>query len=157
MIPVIGVDCGLTGAIALLDGQHLIDVTDMPTAGGTVSPYLLTEIINDWDRTHQLHGWAVVAHIEIPGPMPKQGISSTWKFARSVGVVEGVLAGCGIPAQHHSPATWKRNLRLSKDKGASRALAARLWPTHTARFARVKDDGRAEAALIALHGTGWRP
>jgi hypothetical protein len=38
---------------------------------------------------------------------------------------------------------------LHSDKGESRALAMRLWPDHGDRFARVKDDGRAEAALIA--------
>lgn len=44
--------------------------------------------------------------------------------------------------------TLRRALGLSPDKGASRRRAIELWPAQSAMFARVKDDGRAEAALI---------
>ena len=37
-------------------------------------------------------------------------------------------------------------------KDAARAEAIRRWPNNAALFARVKDDGRAEAALIAVAG-----
>ena len=37
-------------------------------------------------------------------------------------------------------------------KRSSRDLAAARWPEHAARFARVRDDGRAEAALLAEYG-----
>jgi hypothetical protein len=40
--------------------------------------------------------------------------------------------------------------RASKD--AARSEAIRRWPNHAGLFARVKDDGRAEAALIAVAG-----
>ena len=51
----------------------------------------------------------------------------------------------------HSPAAWKRAVGLSlASKDASRSEAIRRWPAHAACFARVKDDGRAEAALIAV-------
>jgi hypothetical protein len=57
-----------------------------------------------------------------------------------------------------SPAKWKKALGLSADKGASRRRAIELWPERAQWFARVKDDGRAEAALIAYwwlqHGPG---
>ena len=35
---------------------------------------------------------------------------------------------------------------------AARAKAIARWPAHANLFARVKDDGRAEAALIGLAG-----
>lgn len=45
---------------------------------------------------------------------------------------------------------WKKELKLiGEDKTASRALAAKLWPKLKATMTRVKDDGRAEALLIA--------
>lgn len=65
------------------------------------------------------------------------------------GIAEGVVAGAGWPLTYVSPAKWKRDLRLSADKGASRRRAIELWPSWAELFARVKDDGRAEAALIA--------
>ena len=40
-------------------------------------------------------------------------------------------------------------LGLSADKGVSRRRAIELWPDHRKAFERVKDDGRAEAALLA--------
>jgi len=70
-------------------------------------------------------------------------------FGRGLGIVEGVALGAGIPVRWVSPAKWKRALGLSADKGASRRRAIELWPAQSAMFARVKDDGRAEAALIA--------
>ncbi len=43
-------------------------------------------------------------------------------------------------------------MKLSADKDASRAMACRLFPRHSALFARKKDDGRSEAALLAMYG-----
>ena len=146
MTAILGVDCGLSGAWALLDDSgRLVAVGDMPASDGAVSAHLLTTELDMPD----VDEWARVAVVEIAGAMPGQGVSSTWKFARATGVVEGVLAGLGWPVHTVTPATWKRGLGLGKDKAASRAMAARLWPDMADRFKRVKDDGRAEAALIA--------
>lgn len=41
-----------------------------------------------------------------------------------------------------------------KSKDAARSEAIRRWPDHAALFARVKDDGRAESALIGIAGMG---
>ena len=146
MTAILGVDCGLSGAWALLDDSgRLVAVGDMPASDGAVSAHLLTTELDMPD----VDEWARVAVVEIAGAMPGQGVSTTWKFARATGVVEGVLAGLGWPVHTVTPATWKRGLGLGKDKAASRAMAARLWPDMADRFKRVKDDGRAEAALIA--------
>jgi hypothetical protein len=49
-----------------------------------------------------------------------------------------------------APSKWKRDLGTHR---TTRALpdrrAIELWPNHAAKFSRAKDDGRAEAALIA--------
>jgi hypothetical protein len=37
---------------------------------------------------------------------------------------------------------------VSRDKGQHRAAAQNLFPQQAAAFARVKDDGRADAALL---------
>lgn len=146
---ILGVDCGLSGAWALLtDDGRLVAVGDMPAAGGVVSAHLLAVALDAAEWAH-MRRYGGVAVVEIAGAMPGQGVSSTWKFARATGVVEGVLAGLGWPLHTVTPAKWKKGMGLGKDKGASRAMAARLWPDHAASFARVKDDGRAEAALIA--------
>jgi crossover junction endodeoxyribonuclease RuvC len=156
MTTTIGVDPGKSGALAVLVGARLVEVIDMPVVGATISGTLLDESIHDW--VDPLHPHATRAVIEDVHAMPKQGVSSTFAFGRALGLVEGVITGNGIAVHWVSPARWKRDMRLGKDKGESRRRAIELWPDKAGLFARVKDDGRAEAALIAYwwlhHGEG---
>ena len=147
---IIGVDPGKSGAIALLDDDgRLYEVADMPVVGPIISPVLLAEIVHNWIHPLALppYGMAVIEDVHA---MPEQGVSSVFSFGRSLGVAEGVLAGEGLAITYVSPAKWKRALGLTKDKGASRRRAIETWPHMGKAFARVKDNGRAEAALIGL-------
>jgi len=93
----------------------------------------------------------LVALVERVGPMPKQGLSSTFKFGRGVGLIEGVIGGALVPSGYVVPTVWKRHFGLVADKEAARQKAIELWPASAAElFGRKKDHGRAEAALIAL-------
>lgn len=91
------------------------------------------------------------AMIEGVSAMPKQGVSSTFKFGRGFGIVIGVIAALKIPHQFVAPGTWKKHFRLDSDKERSRSLAIRTWPARALDFERVKDGNRAEAALIARY------
>ena len=51
-----------------------------------------------------------------------------------------------------TPQRWKKALSLGQGKDAARARASQLLPAHAHYWQRVKDDGRAEAALIAVYG-----
>lgn len=143
---VVGVDPGASGAIAAIcaDSGDLLWVEDMPAHEGVVSAPLCADLIAGQPIS--------VAWVENVHSMPKQGVSSSFKFGRAFGTIVGVLGGARIPVEYVAPTVWKRDARLSKDKGVSRRRAIELWPQHSALFARVKDDGRAEAALIARHG-----
>jgi crossover junction endodeoxyribonuclease RuvC len=50
--------------------------------------------------------------------------------------------------------TWRRavGLPVGAKKEQSRGEAIQRFPDHAVMFARVRDDGRAEAALIAVAG-----
>lgn len=141
----VGIDPGLTGAIALVDSYGvLVDAYDMPVVGGLVSAHAIVDL-EGWCE----HDFGTVV-IEDVHSMPKQGVASSFGFGRSKGVVEGVFAAQRLPIVYVSPQKWKKALGLTSDKGASRRRAIELWPAKgTKLFARVKDDGRAEAALIA--------
>jgi crossover junction endodeoxyribonuclease RuvC len=149
---VFGVDPGKSGAIAAVnsDTGELLGAWDMPVVGSIISAALLSQAVTAWPE-----GTAVIEDVHA---MPKQGVSSSFSFGRSLGVAEGVLAGAGWSLRYVSPARWKRALGLTADKGASRRRAIELWPAKADLFKRVKDDGRAEAALIAYwfihHGEG---
>jgi hypothetical protein len=68
--------------------------------------------------------------------------------------MKACLFFAGVPTNEVPPATWKKHFGLSTDKDASRAYASSVFPDQSNLWARKKDDGRAEAALIAYYG--WR-
>jgi crossover junction endodeoxyribonuclease RuvC len=151
---VVGIDPGLTGAIAAVcpTTEQLLWVEDLPAAGGEIAVPLL----------HRFYGaelfgpWEMDAHtpiaIERVGAMPKQGVTSTFRFGVTYGLLRGYFAGRGNRITLVGPAEWKRTHRLiGTDKDAARALAINLWPNEATFFARKKDVDRADAALIALH------
>lgn len=145
-----GVDPGKTGAIAFLDAADptvLVDVVDMPPATGAALGALIRELVADFAPHEITAAWVEQVHA-----MPRQGLSSTWRFAEGYGAILGALGALAVPVHHVTPAKWKKAQRVTTDKGSSRQRAIELWSTDAARFARVKDDGRAEAALIARHG-----
>lgn len=89
--------------------------------------------------------------IEQVASMPKQGLSSTFRFGQGYGAVQMAAIGHGYVTHYVTPPVWKKHFKLSRDKGVSRGLAMRLFPENAQLFSRVKDDGRAEAALIAQY------
>ena len=140
---VVGVDPGMSGAIAILDGDELVVIHDMPVAGNDVSAQMLVAL-ESW--AEPIYGTVVIEDVHA---MPRQGVSSSFKFGGAKRVVEGVFAQALRPVVFVAPQKWKRDLRLTKNKGACRQRASELWPSYASQFVRAKDDGRAEAALIA--------
>jgi crossover junction endodeoxyribonuclease RuvC len=72
-----------------------------------------------------------------------------FQFGRGVGVIEGVLAGMQIPLTYYTPQQWQKAAAVRGGKDGSRARAAELFPAYASMFTRAKDDGRADAALMA--------
>ena len=150
---VLGIDPGAGGALALLSGERLLALHDMPCLVvrrgkrdvRQVDAHLLAAVVAS---TLPLD----VAYIEQVGAMPGQGVSSMFSFGRAAGLIEGVLAGTGTRFEFASPGRWKQEMGVNSSKDSSRQRAVRQWPTWSIEFARAKDDGRAEAALIGLWG-----
>src|SRR4029077_3369377 len=80
--------------------------------------------------------------------MPKQGVSSTFKFGKGVGIIHGVAGALRLPVTLVTPTQWKAFHSLPSDKEYARALAIRRWPEHNRHLNRKKDADRAEALLI---------
>jgi len=142
----LGVDPGNSGALALVDeAGNLLEYDDFPTlevrGKRRISAPLLATLVRKWNPSCAL--------VELVGSMPKQGVASTFAFGVSAGIMEGTLATLGVSYDYVTPGVWKRGMKLSADKGISRQLAMRRWPASAHLFSRVKDDGRAEAALLA--------
>lgn len=152
----VGIDPGLTGAVAILWPDADPEVVDTPTTRvGKGNDYLAASMANILASVKLAcmgrAGERVAAALEQGIAMPKQSSSSTFKTGRGGGLWEGILAGLGIPYELVTPRRWKLALGMpiGADKSASRLYAQRLFPAVADRLARVKDDGRAEALLIA--------
>ena len=142
---IVGLDPGLTGAVAILNpGGHLIDVYDLPVIGKHINAAELATY-EGW-RSNPTGFHAVIEQV---ASRPGQSSVATFTFGHGVGSIEATFAVLGVPLTRVTPATWKKHFGLGKDKNDSRRKATELWPAKSSYFARVKDDGRAEAALIA--------
>ena len=149
---VIAIDPGLHGAVARLSDDGLL-VEDMPNVGGDVDAWGLSHLLLDWGSLCDWQGERdPTVYVEKVHSMPKQGVASTFKFGVSYGAVLGVVATLELPVVHVTPTTWTRWHKLGADKGEHRKRAMETWPQCAALFRRVKDDGRADAALIAAWG-----
>ena len=149
---VLGIDPGLSGALARLTASGDLTIWDMPVLqverNGRVRRDLdlavLVATIRQADATE--------AWLERVGAMPGQGVSSMFAFGRAVGQVEAVITACGLPLSLVTPQVWKRSLTVPAGKDAARLRGSQLMPAYAGEWRLAKHDGRAEAALIALHG-----
>ena len=149
---IIGIDPGLSGAIAILDAQFgkIIQLEDMPVVidkgKKKVSGAGLKKIFSQYPATDVL-----MIYLERVSARPGQGVVSMFNFGRSFGAVEAVVNFSGFPLTYVTPQSWKRSCSLIKaSKDASRGRVLDLYPH--ADVQRKKDSGRADAILIARYG-----
>lgn len=158
---IIGIDPGLDGALAIIEPVEKV-VYDTPTftkkvARGTKREYDLRRMtvwLRPW-ANQERGGVRVPTHVFIENihSMPGQGVRSTFSLGYGVGAWHGILIALGLAYNLVTPQKWKKHFGLlGKDKDASRHLAQKLWPDRAVLFERKKDDGRADAMLIAEYG-----
>lgn len=158
---IIGIDPGLDGAIALLhpDTLALERILDIPTIGAGKQRIVNIALLYASLMAALPEGEPVTCWLEYAAARPIQSVSATFKQGRVYGILEAITVCMGWPLHVVTPGKWKQHFGLARRewsnaerKAASRAHATRMFPSHADLFVRVKDDGRAEAALIALYG-----
>lgn len=157
---VIGIDPGLSGALCVLDSPYgadvdLFTVVDLPVdevkVGAKIKRKLSAQLLRDMVESVTKGDYARI-FIEQVAAMPGQGVTSMFGFGRTFGVIEGVCAGLLLPVSYVQPKAWQKHCAVRGGKDGSRARACEIFPQHAHLFSRVKDDGRADAALIAYYG-----
>ena len=136
---ILGIDPGLSGAYALLTNATAI-VDDLPVVAKSIDAAEFHRIVQALKPD--------VAVVEQVGAMPGNSPNSMFTFGRCYGSILATLACAGIPVKLATPAYWKKHFKLNSDKERSRQLAIQLFPAVTG-LSRKKDDGRAEALLLA--------
>jgi crossover junction endodeoxyribonuclease RuvC len=144
---VIGVDPGLSGALAVLSPTGELErLADLPVIrdrslawidGGALQSLLIDA----------LAGRPARAIVERVSAMPRQGVASAFTFGVGFGSVLSILQARQVSVELVTAAVWKRALGLSSDKQRSLDLARLRYPQ--ADLDRVRDHGRAEALLLA--------
>jgi crossover junction endodeoxyribonuclease RuvC len=108
---VLGVDQGICGGNAFYCSENPDEVVadDMPVAAGMVDAATFAARIIEMKIG--------AAFVERVGSMPRQGVSSTFRFGQASGIVIGVLVTLKIPIHLVAPTVWKKHFHLSSDKG----------------------------------------
>lgn len=151
----LGIDPGVTGAIAVLaDGEpvQFVDLPgfDRPNGGRELNPFKLAASLRGILQTHP--GASVHATLEEVGAFSGEGRRSGFRFGEGFGIVKGVLGSQGIAWSLAPPKAWKKHFGLQKtDKDDARIYALRRFPSLAHALSRKKDIGRADALLIALY------
>jgi crossover junction endodeoxyribonuclease RuvC len=146
----IGIDPGLSGAIAVLDqAGELVSVSDLPIIRDKSLAWVDGDALQVMLK-NALSGRPCRAYVERVGSMPGQGVASSFQFGCGFGSILGVLQATLISMVLVTPQTWKRSYGLGNDKHASLHKARLMWPRADLRLA--KHEGRAEALLIAEYG-----
>lgn len=156
---ILGIDPGLSGGWSLIDDTgKLLRAGVFPThtvkKSGKASTQLdgrtLADLLGSTKATH--------AFVEVVSSRPRQ--AGQFQFGINCGLVHGILHAHGIELNFVAPASWKGAFGIKRledetkrdKKNEARQMATNLYPDHADKFARVKDDGVAEATLIALYG-----
>ena len=134
---VLGIDPGKSGALALVDNV------------GAKYTFKLSNTERDvWDCLKEWKPYIECAYLERVSAMPRQGVSSTFKFGTSYGFLRGVLVALEVPFEAVTPAKWQRAMScLTKgDKNVTKSRAQELFPEVKVTHA------IADALLIAEYG-----
>lgn len=139
----IGIDPGFSGAWGIVDHHgRYVSCGDMHNDGYRIQTRMVTAELR---QGIDMQDCMVV--VEQVHAMPKQGVSSTFKFGVAYGAALAIADRVTQSVILVTPAVWKRKMGLTGDKTDSLEMARELWPT--APLQRQKDNGRAEALLLA--------
>jgi crossover junction endodeoxyribonuclease RuvC len=149
---VAGIDPGKTGAMVILYPDGSCAVLRVPLMKKGKEQPAWSEWAVSWGDSLKMFGPDMIV-IEQVAARPGQGVTSMFNFGKTYGFAHALAAGAKCPIHFATPSQWKGKLGLLKaDKSASREEVRRLLPSIASEVARVKDDGVAEAALLAYYG-----
>ena len=129
---IIGIDPGLSGAVAILKDNKVLNIFDMPVMSEgkknkkQLNSAQLVNIIKD--NTKNDVEIAVV--VEQVNAMPGQGVTSMFNFGQTFGAIKGVCAALNLPIFFVRPSKWKKHFELiNSSKDSSRTKVIEMYPS----------------------------
>ena len=149
---IIGIDPGLSGGIAVLENNKVLNIFDMPVMSEGKknkrqlnSAQLATLIKKNIEPNEE-----VVVVVEQVNAMPGQGVTSMFNFGQTFGAIKGICATLELPIFFVRPAKWKKHFTLiNSSKDSSRTKAIEMYPTLSNQLTKKKDVNKSDAILIA--------
>ena len=149
---IIGIDPGLSGAIAILENNKVINIYDIPVMSEgkknkrQLNSALLVALIKEnINRDEEV---AVV--VEQVNAMPGQGVTSMFNFGQTFGALKGICAALDLPIFLVRPSKWKKHFELiNSSKDSSRTKVIEMYPKLSKQLAKKKDVNKSDAILIA--------
>ena len=148
----IGIDPGLSGAIAILEEKKVIGVFEMPVmAEGKKNKRQLNsaQLVNIIQDNLNNNEEAIIV-VEQVNAMPGQGVTSMFNFGQTFGAIKGVCAALKLPIFFVRPSKWKKHFELiNASKDSSRTKVIEMYPTLSNQLTKKKDVNKSDAILIA--------
>ena len=151
---IIGIDPGLSGAIAILENNKVLNIFEIPVMSEgkknkrQLNSAQLVRLIKD----NILKNEEVSVVVEQVNAMPGQGVTSMFNFGQSFGILKGICSAMQLPMYFIRPAKWKKYFNLiNSEKDASRTKAIEIFPYFSSNLAKKKDSNKADAILIASY------
>ena len=149
---VVGIDPGLSGAIAILENNKVLNIFDMPVmAEGKKNKRQLNsaQLVNIIKDSTKLDAEKAVV-VEQVNAMPGQGVTSMFNFGQTFGAIKGVCAALELPIFFVRPSKWKKHFELiNSSKDSSRTKVIEMYPSLSSQLAKKKDVNKSDAILIA--------
>ena len=151
---IIGIDPGLSGAIAILDEKKVVSIFDMPvmSEGKKNKRQLNSAQLVSIMKEHKNNNEEMAVVVEQVNAMPGQGVTSMFNFGQSFGAIKGVCAALNLPIYFVRPSKWKKHFELiNSAKDASRTKVIEMYPSLSNQLIRKKDVNKTDAILIARY------
>ncbi len=149
---IIGIDPGLSGAIAIIENNTVLGIFDMPVmAEGKknkrqLNSAQLVNIIKENVKKEE----EIVVVVEQVNAMPGQGVTSMFNFGQTFGAIKGVCAALNLPIFFVRPSKWKKYFELiNSSKDSSRTKVIEMYPSLSNKLSKKKDVNKSDAILIA--------
>jgi len=152
----VGIDPGLTGAIAFVDSRGTCSIEDMPTVE-LPGDGLVTRRVDGLKLAQLLRQFVPAGHacqvvleqVQTMGDK-NNAVQTQGSLMRTLGAIEATLEVLRMPTTMVHPKTWKKRFGLGSEKGKSLEVARQLYPSAPLELA--KHHNRAEALLLARFG-----
>ena len=138
---VIGIDPGLSGAIAILENKKVLGIFEMPVMPEgkknkrQLNSAQLVNILRDNVKINE----EIAVVVEQVNAMPGQGVTSMFNFGQTFGAIKGVCAALNLPIYLVRPSKWKKHFELiNSSKDSSRTKVIEMYPSLSAQLSKKK-------------------